>query len=372
MRLLIAGGGTGGHLFPGLALAEEVRDRDPSAAVLFVGTAQGIEAEVVPREGFTLETIEQRGIKNVGLLGAARGAAQVPLAMLQAARILRRFRPDVVVGVGGYSSGPVVLAAALARYPTAILEQNAVPGMTNRILSRFVRAVLVNFDDSSAWFPEEKVQVVGNPVRRAVAAGASPVVKVQTLGAKKKKGEGDFRVLVLGGSQGARALNEAVPPAVAALAEPLRARMRVRHQAGKAHDESVRAAYDGLHLATQVKVEAFIREMATAYGTADLAVCRAGATTLAELTAAGVPSILVPFPHAADDHQTANAQSLADAGAAVLLPQAELTPERLARELAALADDPDRLAAMAAAARAVARPDAAARAADACWALTEG
>ncbi|HEV8323179.1 MAG TPA: undecaprenyldiphospho-muramoylpentapeptide beta-N-acetylglucosaminyltransferase [Myxococcota bacterium] len=367
MRLLIAGGGTGGHLFPGLALAEEVMRRDRAAEVLFVGTARGLEAEVVPREGFRLELIEQTGLKNVGALGAVRGLARLPRALWQARRIVRRFRPDVTVGVGGYSSGPVVLAAALLGTPTAVLEQNAVPGFTNRVLARFVDAVLVNFDASAAHFPARKVRVIGNPVRRAVAEADRGAAGAPAPA--RRKGEGEVRLLVLGGSQGARALNENVPAAVAALPEALRARVRVRHQSGKAEEEKVRDAYATLGLAAQASVEPFIRAMATAYATADLLVCRAGATTLAELTAAARPSILVPFPHAADDHQTANARAVADAGGAVLLPQSALTPARLAAELSSLLDDPDRLAAMGAAARTLARPDAAALAADTLAAL---
>ena len=342
MKVVVAGGGTGGHLFPGIALAEELRARGHE--VIFVGTARGIEARVLPAEGWPLELIDVEGLKGRGAGGLLRGLGRVPRALAQSGTILARLAPSLVVGVGGYASGPVVLRAAMRRIPTAILEQNSVPGFTNRLLGRVVRRVCGAFPGAARYFPAQKYRLLGNPVRMKVrAAMAAP----QTSAPRG--------LLVVGGSQGAHAVNELVAGAL----ERLRARgvtLPVVHQTGAADRDGLVERYAAAGL--EVDVRAFIDDMAGAYGAARLVVARAGASTLAELTALGVPSLLIPLPTAADDHQTANARDLEAAGAARILAQREATPESLADALSALLADDAGLAAMAAAARSLGRPDA--------------
>jgi UDP-N-acetylglucosamine--N-acetylmuramyl-(pentapeptide) pyrophosphoryl-undecaprenol N-acetylglucosamine transferase len=347
MRLLIAGGGTGGHLYPGIAIAEEVKAR--GGEVLFVGTTRGIEARVVPAAGYPLELLEVTGLKRMGLLGTLRGLGRLPAAFWRSRGILRRFRPDVVLGVGGYASGPLVAAAALSRVPTAIQEQNSVPGFTNRTLGRLVRAVFAGFEDAERHFPAGKVVSTGNPVRRAFLAAA----------ARPHQPAEEPRLLVVGGSQGAHAVNELVAGALEALARRGGPVPRVLHQTGKADAEPFAARYAAAGLADRVEVRAFVEDMPAAYADADLVVGRAGALTLAELALVGRPALLVPLPTAADDHQTKNAEAFARAGAALVLRQGETTPEALADTLAGLFADPAARGRMTAAMRGLARPEAA-------------
>ncbi len=354
LKVLIAGGGTGGHLFPGVALAEEITTRARGNEVLFVGTKRGIEARVLPGLGFPLELLEVEGLKGKGLFARARGVSRLPVALLRSFRILSRFRPDVAVGVGGYASGPMMLAAWMAGVPTAILEQNAVPGVTNKILGRFVGAVFVMFEVSRTHFPAARVQVLGNPVRRGILDNF--------LAARAVRGP-RFRLLVLGGSQGASGLNRRVLDAMEALSDR-RGELTVLHQTGARDEADVRAGYE--RLGVDADVRAFVEDMSAAYRDADLVVCRAGATTIAELMVAKKAAILVPFPHAADNHQEHNAQALVDAGAAVLLREPELTGPVLADAVRALLDDPDRLAAMERASGLAGRPEAAREIVDAC------
>ena len=345
MKLLIAGGGTGGHLFPGIAVAEELKARGHE--VRFVGTARGIEARVLPNEGWPLDLIEVAGLKGGGLVGLLRGLFRVPRALWQSRRLLRREKPDLVIGVGGYASGPVVLAAALSGRPTAILEQNSVPGITNRMLGRVVRRVFGAFTAAAAFFPAKKFRLVGNPIRRKVReslSGPKPEPKPEPEG-----------VLVVGGSQGAHAVNELMVGAMKVLAGRGRA-PALHHQTGPADQEAIAKAYADAGIA--VEVSAFIDDMASAYRAATLAVTRAGASTLAELTVLGVPALLIPFPHAADDHQTVNARELEAQGAARVLAQRETSPEMLADAIVALLDDEPARRRMAEAARALGRPDA--------------
>jgi UDP-N-acetylglucosamine--N-acetylmuramyl-(pentapeptide) pyrophosphoryl-undecaprenol N-acetylglucosamine transferase len=353
MRLLIAGGGTGGHLYPGMAVAQEVTSR-PGGEVLFVGTSRGLEARVVPAAGYALELIEVSGLKRMSSGAFLRGLSRLPAALARSLSILRRFQPDVVLGVGGYASGPLVLAAALARRRTAIQEQNSVPGVTNRILGRLVDLVFVGFEEAAVRFPGRKVVRVGNPVRRsfltAVAAGEGASPGPNT--------EGAGRVLVVGGSQGARALNDLVVSAVELLARGGQSPVFV-HQTGLNDAERVASAYQRLGVAERVSVRPFIEDMAAAYLGADVVVGRAGALTLAELAVVGRPALLVPLPTAADDHQTRNARAYLEAGAAVVLHQTTTTAQTLADELSALLGDPARRAKMALAMRRLARPQAA-------------
>ncbi len=351
LRVLVMAGGTGGHVFPALAVAESLRAR--GAAVQWLGSRGGMESRLVPARGFPFHAVAVRGLRGRG----AAGWLQAPWRVLRAAgaalRVLRRVAPDVVLGMGGYASGPGGVAAWLLRRPLVIHEQNAIPGLTNRILARFARIVLEAFPGS---FPARThARHTGNPVRAEIAALAGQEPRQRAEGAP-------LRVLVLGGSQGARALNEAVPAALAALGA--RAAVEVRHQAGERNLDAARAAYAAHGL--DVEPLAFIDDMAASYAWADLVLCRAGAMTVAELAAAGVASVLVPYPFAVDDHQSANARFLADAGAALVVPERELQPARLAGLLAEFAAARDRLAGMADAARRVAVLDADARVADAC------
>jgi len=363
MRVVIAGGGTGGHLFPGIALAEELRARG-GHDVLFVGTKQGIEARVLPKEGWPLELIDASGIKGAGVRGVLRGLLRVPRAVAQSFRILRRFRPDLVVGVGGYASGPLVFAAALLGKPTAILEQNSIPGVTNRMLGRIVRAVFAAFEESRRFFPSRKIVMAGNPIRAAMrealhaASQKDDAASQKDVAASQKDDAASQHktLLVCGGSQGAHAVNEVVVEAVKLLAAAGSA-PRVVHQTGAADRATVEERYREAGVAADVRD--FIDDMAGAYRAADLVVGRAGATTLAELSAIGRASLLIPFPFAADDHQTRNARALEEAGAARVFSQRSLDARALADAIAALLADDDARARMAAASRALGRPDAA-------------
>jgi UDP-N-acetylglucosamine--N-acetylmuramyl-(pentapeptide) pyrophosphoryl-undecaprenol N-acetylglucosamine transferase len=347
LSVLIAGGGTGGHLYPGIAVARALLARVPEAQVGFVGTSSGIESRVVPREGFTLEVIRSAGLKGKSPGSLLRGLGLLPLSAIDAWRVISRRRPDVVIGVGGYSSGPVVALAALRGVPTLLMEQNAVPGLTNRLLARLVRAAAVTYEESVATFGRKSF-VAGNPVRpeflreEAYAAHGSP--------------PGAARVLVFGGSQGAHAINVAMveaAPRLAAAAPPV----AVTHQSGERDVAMVRDGYRRAGL--EARVEPFLFEMGREMRSADLVVCRSGATTLAELTALGRPSILIPFPGATDDHQRRNAEALVRAGAARMIDQRELTGDRLAADVLALAGDQAERGRMADAASRFARPDAA-------------
>ncbi len=359
MRVVIAGGGTGGHLYPGIAVAWALIARRPDAVVSFAGTERGLEARVLPREGFALDLIRSGGLKGKSPTDRARGALLVPLSLADAWRVIGTRRPHVVIGLGGYSAGPVVLLAALRRIPTMLLEQNAVPGLTNRLLSRVVRAAAVTWESTLPYFGRRGF-VAGNPVRTEFFAAAG----------RPEAGTGAVRaapgVLIFGGSQGAHAINVAMVEAAARLAGsdlPL----RITHQTGERDLEVVRAAYERAGLAA--RVEPFLYEMAREVIDADLLVCRAGATTLAEIAAAGRPAILIPLPTATDDHQRKNAEMLAARGAAELIDQRDLTGALLADRIVAVAGDAPRRAQMSAAVRALARPDAAGRIVDRVLAL---
>ena len=350
MRVIIAGGGTGGHLYPGIAIAEEVTSR-PGGEVLFVGTARGLEATLVPGAGYPLELLEVSGIKRTGVRGLVRGLLRLPKAFLGSRAILRRFRPDMVIGVGGYASGPIVLAAALSGYPTAIQEQNSRPGFTNRLLGRFVRRVFVAFEESRKYFATAKTMLPGNPVRRRFLDGRRAAAPAPGLASKT--------LLIVGGSQGARAVNELVCAMVPILARrgPL---PRIVHQAGPGDFERTRERYAAASVNDPaLDVRAYIDDMPGELARASLVIGRAGALTLAELAIVGCPAILIPLPTAADDHQTANAREMAAAGAAVLLPQSEATANGLAELVASLLGDEARRATMGAAMAALGRPGAA-------------
>jgi len=351
-RIMVAGGGTGGHLFPGLAVVEELRRRIHNLEVRFVGTARGIEARILPGRGESLDLLQVTPLKGQGLGARFSSLARIPGAMMEASSLIRSFQPDLVLGVGGYASGPVLLAASLTGRPTALLEQNAHVGMTNRILSRFVDRAYIAFDHVAGVFGETKSRLTGNPVRREFVEHARRAL------ADPEGFESRARtVLVLGGSQGARKLNEDVPRALAQAGVADR-NLCVVHQTGESMRDEVEKTYKALGIDAQVVT--FIDEMARAYSNAALVVARAGATTLAELCAIGRPSILVPFPFAADDHQAKNAAALEEQGAAICIRESELEVDALGTLVARLLDDRAKRQAMSLAAREHGRPDAAA------------
>ena len=358
LRVVIAGGGTGGHLYPGIAIARELAARRPGSTITFAGTARGIETKVVPREGFELDLLRIAGLKGRSAIGAIRGIALLPLSFADGWRIVSRRRPDVVIGVGGYASGPVVMLAALRGIPTLIAEQNAVPGMTNRLLGRVVSAAAVTFDSTVSFFGRRGF-VAGNPVRpEFFEQGELPA----EAGGQARRA----KVLIFGGSQGAHAINVAMVEAAPRLAAA--GGMDITHQTGERDLDMVRNGYRAAGL--EARVEPFLYAMDREMKTADLVVSRAGATTIAELAAIGRAAILVPLPTAADDHQKKNAEVLARAGAAELIEQKDLTGAMLAERLLALAADGTRREAMRQAARRMARPDAAKRIVDRVLELT--
>lgn len=351
MRALIAAAGTGGHIYPGIAVAKEILRRNPESEIRFVGTARGLEGKLVPKAGFELSIIESAGLKSVGSIARLRGAAMLPRSFIAARRIIRDFRPDVVIGAGGYVSGPVVLTAAVLNVPTLVMESNALPGWTNRTLARFVDKAAVSFEQSLSFFRGKGV-VTGNPVRREFFEIPARV-----------RASGSFNILVFGGSQGAHAINEAMVAALPDL-EGLRNSLRVTHQTGEADFERVRSAYIEAGWSEQADVRRYIDDMVVSFSEADLVICRAGATTTAELIAAGKASIMIPFPLAADDHQRRNAEALEAEGAAKMILQQDLSGRRLAQEIEKLLQSPDVIGNMESASRKLARGDAAAAAVD--------
>ncbi|MGH8362299.1 MAG: undecaprenyldiphospho-muramoylpentapeptide beta-N-acetylglucosaminyltransferase [Gammaproteobacteria bacterium] len=351
MKVVIMAGGTGGHVFPALAVADVLRARGHE--VSWIGTRAGLEARVVPAAGFAMEWIDVGGLRGKGWGTLLMSPWRVARALQQARRIFRRLRPAVALGMGGFASGPGGLAARLSGCPLVLHEQNTMPGITNRVLSHLARRVLEGFPGS--FRAARRAEFIGNPVRSAIAALPPPQARFAGRG-------GALRVLVIGGSQGAQVLNQTVPAAIAqwqALPRP-----EVWHQTGARNEEAVAAVYREHGI--QARVTAFIEDMAGAYAWADLAVCRAGALTIAELTAAGLGAVLVPFAAAVDDHQTRNAQFLVRAAAAELLPQAVLSAASLQVVLQRVAKDRQMLLAMAQRARALAKPHAALKVAEAC------
>jgi len=352
MRVIFAGGGTGGHLFPGLAVAREFQRRDGRVEILFVGTEQGIEFRVLPKEQFKLETLTVKGIKGRGLRGWLDALYGVPASLLRSLKIIRQFRPDCVIGLGGYASGPLLLAAKLKNVRCAIMEQNLRPGFTNKLLARWADCVFTAYPESAEYFPGSRVVESGNPVRWRELP-------------KISRGE-KFSLLIFGGSAGARRINYAVIDALKQLTD-LQAGLSITHQTGQADYAVIKEAYMSLPFAAEVTP--FIDRMDEAYARADLVLCRAGATTVAELTVFGKAAILVPFPYAIYDHQRANAQALQERGAAEMILDQELTGARLAERIRGYFSDRARLERMAAAAHALGRPDAAALIVDQCYAL---
>ena len=345
MRVILAGGGTGGHVIPALAIARELQHLY-SAECLFIGTSRGMETRLVPAAGFPLQLIQVGALNQVSLMTRLKTLFGLPVAVWTALGILRKFRPDVVIGVGGYASGPAMAAAALRRIPMLAFEPNFVPGFANRIVAPFVSAAAVHFEGARKYF--SNCHVTGVPVRsqffdvpsreRARAAGDPPTL------------------LVFGGSQGAHAINQAVCEAVSGLREKL-PNLQIIHQTGERDYSATLAAYEKLGI--KAEVSKFIDDMPGTFARADLIVCRAGASTVAEIAAAGKPAIYVPFPRSADDHQRRNAEAMQSAGAAVMLEERDLTTPKVVALIAGLLSDPSKLEAMSVATRRMAHPNAA-------------
>jgi len=345
--ILIAAGGTGGHLFPGIAVADELRRRDPATRVVFVGTPRGLESRIVPRAGYELELLPILPLKGIGMARTLKGLLALPRALLRAAALLRRERPRAVLGVGGYAGGPLVLVAALMGVRTVILEPNAKPGFTNKALRPFAGRAACAYEEARRFFGAKGV-LTGNPVRGGFAA------------LPRKDHRGPLTLLAFGGSQGSRVLNRALVEALPLL--PPSSRLRIVHQTGEAMRGEVAAAYEAA--GREAEVMAFLDDMEARFAEADLVLSRSGATTCAELTAAGKAAVLVPFAAAADDHQRINARAMEAAGAARMVEEGDLRGESLARAVAGVLDEPGRLESMEAASRRLGRPDAAARVAD--------
>ncbi len=342
MRAIIAGGGTGGHVIPALAIARELRESF-GAEVLFIGTARGIENRLVPGAGYPLRLIEVGALKRVSLATRVRTLFDLPRAIARSAQILMEFRPNVVLGVGGYASGPAMLAAALGGIPTLIFEPNVVPGFANRVVASMVSAAAVHFEETCRWF--RRCRVTGVPVRR------------EFFEVSARRESGPPTLLLFGGSQGAHPLNVALIQSLPALRERL-PDLHIIHQTGERDYQEAQAAY--LQAGVSAEVYPFIEDMPAAFARADLLLCRSGASTVAEVAAAGKPAILAPFPGAADQHQLRNAEALARKGAALLMAESELNPKRLVEVVGGLINDSRRLASMSAAARAMSHPQAAA------------
>ena len=339
MRVIIAGGGTGGHVIPALAIAQQLK-KQFDAEVLFIGTVRGIETRLVPQAGFALELIQVGALKNVSLMTRAKTMFDLPRALWNSGRIVSDFRPDVVVGVGGYASGPGMIAAIRRRIPTLAFEPNVVPGFANRMVARFVSAAAVHFEETCEYF--RNCKVTGVPVREAFFRIAPKTSGMPT-------------VLVFGGSQGAHAINQAMMESLPGLRAKIPT-IHIIHQTGQRDDEAVQAAYNQAGISGEV--HKFIDDMPATFERADLIVCRSGASTVGEINAAGKPAIFVPFPRAADDHQNKNARALESVGAAVVVEESNLEAAYLVETMATLLNDPARLRAMSAAAKSLAHPKA--------------
>jgi UDP-N-acetylglucosamine--N-acetylmuramyl-(pentapeptide) pyrophosphoryl-undecaprenol N-acetylglucosamine transferase len=348
MKLLIAGGGTGGHLFPALALAAAVRAKDPSAKVLFVGTTHGIEAKLIPQTEFDIRYITARGLIKTGALNKILGLLELPRALFQSIRIIRDFKPDFVLGVGGYASGPTLIAAVLMRIPNAIQEQNSVMGTTNRILAKLVDRIFVSWPETEPKTPERKTICTGNPVREDVFK--------ETRGLQREADK--INLLVFGGSRGAKSINDALVGNINKLKE-FSGRISIVHQTGVGNSAEIDEIYKSAGMDAQVSE--FITDMGAAYQWADLVICRSGASSLAELTAIGKPAIVIPYPYATGDHQMKNAKVLEAQGAVRIVKDSALKNGALIKEIKHILTEPDVMAEMAANSGKAGRPDAANR-----------
>ncbi len=347
MRVLMAAGGTGGHIYPCIAVAREILEKKPEAVIRFVGTSRGLEARIIPENGFEFSTIESMGLKRVGFLGKLKGLMILPKSLLQARCLIKEFKPDVVVGAGGYVSGPVLLMASIMRIPTVIMDSNALPGFTNRILAPFVTRAALTFEEALRFFRGKGV-VTGNPVRREF-------FRIEP----RRREDGKFSVLIFGGSQGARAINRAVIEALQHL-ESYKERLQITHQTGEVDYEAVKKAYEDAGW-SEVEVLPYIKDMPKQFKETDLVICRAGATTCAELAAAGKASIMIPLPTAADDHQRKNAEALQRIGGTEMILQKDLNGELLAERIISFVESPEKIEKMQQAVKKIAKEDAAQR-----------
>ncbi len=346
MRFILSGGGTGGHLFPAISLAEEILQRKKENDVLFIGAERGIEKEILPQKGYKSLFLNIKPLRGKGVLGFISGLISLPLAIIKAMVIIKKFNPDAVIGSGGYACAPVIVAAYFMRKKSFLLEQNIIPGFTNRILSRFVFAIITAFKNSYKYFKNKNVEWLGNPVRHQLFDNYL----------NKSIEDEYFTILVFGGSQGAHFINDIVVEAMKILSSR-KETVNITHQTGKKDYEEVKRRY--LEANVNAYVTEFIDDMSTAYRVADLVICRSGATSIAEITVCKKPSILIPYPYAADNHQRLNAIELVNAGAAVMLEQKDVTPEILADTIISLKRDPQRLKSMSEQAGRIAKPEAA-------------
>ncbi len=354
MKIIIVGGGTGGHLFPGIAIAREFQKRNPKIKILFVGTRRGIEYKVLPKENFELKTILSSGLKGKISWRTLIALVEIPIAFLQSLWVLINFRPKLVLGVGGYVTGPFVLMAWLLRIPTAIQEQNSMPGMTNRILGRIVDKIFVTFEKSKKHFPEKKIEVTGNPIRE------------EYYEAKVRRKESQFNVLIFGGSKGASSINRAMVEALDFLSEDKNS-LHFIHQTGEEQFETVKKSY--LSKKVSADVSKFIFNMADDYRRSNLVICRAGASTLAELAACGRAAILVPYPFAANNHQQLNAEYLVEQGAALMVKDCDLSGKKIAELIKKMMHQPNLLQEIEKVSAAMAKKDAGKKVVDLCYEL---
>lgn len=359
VKIIIAAGGTGGHVFPGVAVACEIKASHPDALVTFAGTARGLEAKVLPKLGWPLVLMKSSSIKDRKGLSRLFSWAKLPISILRGLSIIMKERPNLFISIGGYAAGPLAISAWILRVPLVLVEPNAIAGLTNRILGRFAKKAFVAFDDAKKYFPAGKAVVSGNPVRSEVLS-----VRERRMPALEK-----ITVFVFGGSQGALALNRAIIGALPFLSD-VKNRLSIIHQTGANDDlDAVRNAYKKAEI--DAKVFEFSDRIWEYYAGADLVVARSGATTVAELLALAIPAVLVPYPYAADDHQRANAHGMVKTGGAVMIPDGELTGERLSREIKIFVERPELLLAMRAALEKFGKPDAAAKIVKESWKLVE-
>jgi UDP-N-acetylglucosamine--N-acetylmuramyl-(pentapeptide) pyrophosphoryl-undecaprenol N-acetylglucosamine transferase len=359
MKCVIAGGGTGGHLFPGIAIAEAFVGREKGNEVLFIGTERGIEAKLLPEGKFPLRTIRAKPIKGKSILGKVKAIWSLPMAISEACSILKEFQPQLVLGVGGYASGPTLMAAFLLGMKRAIQEQNVMPGMTNRILKWFSQRIFVSFEEAKEYFPDRKTVVTGNPIRKEFLAG----LQKGKEGMKKKD---HFTLLIFGGSAGAHRINQAMMEALDHL-QGIKSFLRIIHQTGKEDLEFVSKGYQ--EKGFDALVRPFFKDMVTHYQISDLVICRSGAGTVAEMAVCGKAALFIPYPYAAHNHQLINAKKLVDLGAARMILDEELNGRSLARTILGLYDRPEERTRMEEAIRQLARPRAAEEIVDHCYAL---
>jgi len=359
MRCVIAGGGTGGHLFPGIAIAEAFVEREKGNEVLFIGTEKGIEAKVIPGGKFTLRTIKAKPIKGKSLLGKVKAIWSLPIAISEASSILKEFQPQLVLGVGGYASGPTLIAAFFLGMKRTIQEQNVIPGMTNRILKWFSQRIFISFEEAKRYFPEKKVIITGNPIRKEFFTSLN-----KSKGEMKKNDR--FTLLIFGGSAGAHRINQAMMETLDHLQE-IKSSIKIIHQTGKEDLDFVSKGYQ--EKGFDALVRPFFEDMATCYQMADLVICRSGAGTVAELAVCGKAALLIPYPYAAHHHQFINAKKLVDLGAARMILDQELNGEMIAQTIHSLYNHPEERAKMEEAILRLARPKAAEEIVDHCYAL---